>query len=97
MEKAKTARRGETISLVFAMQGVGAVVGSLLLLSLIFFSGQGRVDCYSLSANSRGTDVNALETIWRSFYLIGLIMVCMLFIYRSLVLEGNTNFLHNVK
>jgi MFS family permease len=87
MEKAKTARRGETISLVFAMQGVGAVVGSLLLLSLIFFSGQGRVDCYSLSANSRGTDVNALETIWRSFYLIGLIMVCMLFIYRSLVLE----------
>jgi hypothetical protein len=88
METAKTARRGETIALVFAMQGIGAVVGSVFLLALIYFSNQSRAHCNQVSSNSRGTDQNALESIWRSFYFIGLIFVCMLFIYRSLVLEG---------
>ena len=88
METAKTARRGETIALVFAMQGIGAVVGSIFLLSLIYFSNQTKAHCDLASSNSRGTDPNALEGIWRSFYFIGLIFVCMLFIYRSLVLEG---------
>jgi MFS family permease len=91
MECAKTARRGETISLVFAMQGVGAVVGSMFLSSFIYFSNQGRSDCDGPSNNSKGVDPNALETIWRSFYFIGLIFVCMLFIYRFLVLEGAYN------
>ena len=44
-EKERSIRRGETISLVFAMQGVGAVVGSVFLLCLIYFGGQERVDC----------------------------------------------------
>jgi hypothetical protein len=88
VETAKTARRGETIALVFAMQGVGAVVGSVFLLALIYFSNQTRTHCDQDSSNSRGADQNALESIWRSFYFIGLIFVCMLFIYRSLVLEG---------
>jgi len=42
MDHERTIRRGETISLVFAMQGVGAVFGSTILLFLIFFSGQER-------------------------------------------------------
>jgi MFS family permease len=88
METAKTARRGETIALVFAMQGIGAVVGSVFLLSLIYFSNQTRIDCNAASSNSRGTDQDALESIWRSFYFIGLIFVCMLFVYGFLVLEG---------
>ena len=88
METAKTARRGETISMVFAMQGVGAVVGSVFLLSLIYFSDQTKAHCELDASNSRGTNENALEGIWRSFYFIGLIFVLMLFIYRALVLEG---------
>jgi MFS family permease len=44
IEQAKTARRGETIALIFTMQGVGAVFGSTVLLILIYFSGQGRTD-----------------------------------------------------
>lgn len=42
IEQAKTARRGETIAMIFTMQGVGAVFGSTILLILIYFSGQGR-------------------------------------------------------
>lgn len=87
MERSKTARRGETISLVFAMQGVGAVVGSVFLMALIQFSNQTRVDCDGVASNSRGVDPNAVESIWRSFYFIGLIFVCMLLGYRFLVLE----------
>lgn len=94
MEAAKTARRGETIALVFAMQGIGAVVGSIYLLSLIYFSNQTRVRCDHAASNSSGTDPDALEGIWRTFYFIGLMMVCMLFIFRFLVLEGTYKFGH---
>jgi MFS family permease len=41
-EKERTARRGETIAIVFSMQGVGAVVGSVFLLILIYFGYQER-------------------------------------------------------
>jgi MFS family permease len=87
LEKAKTDRRGETISLVFAMQGVGAVVGSLFLLAFIYFSNQTRADCSNVGVTSSGNDKSALESVWRSFYFIGLIFVLMLFVYRFLVLE----------
>jgi MFS family permease len=87
LEKAKTDRRGETISLVFAMQGVGAVVGSLFLLSFIYFSDQTRADCSKTGVTSNGNDSSALESVWRNFYFVGLIFVLMLFVYRFLVLE----------
>ena len=86
LEITKTARRGETIALVFAMQGVGAVLGSLILLCLIYFSGQGRIDCERLSSNSTGNIPDALGGIWRAFYLIGLLFVSMLLLYRWLIL-----------
>jgi hypothetical protein len=87
VEKAKSDRRGETIALVFAMQGVGAVVGSIFLLCLIYFSNQTRSDCSSSCANSSGNEASGVESVWRGFYFIGLIFVLMLFMYRSLVLE----------
>ena len=87
MEQAKTKRRGETISLVFAMQGLGAVVGSIFLLAMIYFSNQTRISCDSPSSNSRGDDPNAVESIWRNFYFVGLIFVLMLLAFRFLVLE----------
>lgn len=40
LEKSQAARRGETISIAFAMQGVGAVFGSSFLLFYLYFSGQ---------------------------------------------------------
>ena len=48
----RTARRGETIGFVFAMQGVGAVVGSIFLLVLLYFSGQNHVEWYVLIASN---------------------------------------------
>lgn len=44
LEQAKTARRGETIALVFSMQACGAVFGSIVLLVLIHFTGQGNTE-----------------------------------------------------
>ena len=86
-EKERTVRRGETISLVFAMQGVGAVVGSLFVVCLLFFGRQGYVNCDIPGHNAQGQGVDALDSIWRTFYFIGLIFVSMVLAYRGLVLE----------
>jgi hypothetical protein len=91
-DAAKTARRGETIAIVFAMQGLGAVVGSLILLFLIYFSGQSRVDCNRAGANSTGNNADALNGIWRGFYFIGLIFVIMLLMYRTLVVKEGAGY-----
>jgi len=40
-----------------------------------------------LGANSTGYDPNALNVIWRSFFMIGGIFVMMLLLYRGLVAE----------
>jgi MFS family permease len=92
VESAKTARRGETISIVFAMQGVGAFVGSLFVLALIYFSGQSFTSCERSGSNSTGNDPQALNAVWRSFYFIGLIFIVMLVLYRTLCVEEGTGF-----
>lgn len=87
-EKEKTARRGETIGMVFAMQGVGAVFGSLVLVILIYFSDSGRVECnWEQKAGTNSEGVIDLSTVWRSFYFIGLIFILMVFLYRWLIVE----------
>lgn len=43
-EKTRSIRRGETISMAFAMQGVGAVIGSVFLLCLLYLGDQARVN-----------------------------------------------------
>ena len=74
------------------MQGIGAVVGSALLLVLIYFSKQGYPVCdrsIEPGANSEGVDAVALNTVWRAFLLIGLIFVLGVLLYRWLVVEEN--------
>lgn len=86
----RTARRGETIGCVFAMQGVGAVTGSLFLIVLIYFAGEGRVECDQGArpgANEAGVIELALSAVWRSFYFIGAIFVFMVLLYRFLIVE----------
>ena len=85
-EKERSIRRGETISLVFAMQGVGAVIGSLFVLVLIYFGRQTHVDC-NVGNNAHGQNVDAVSSIWRTFYFIGLIFVLMVLVYRGLIHE----------
>ena len=92
----RTARRGETIGCVFAMQGVGAVTGSLFLIILIYFAGEGRAECdrsVRPGANETGYMNLALSAVWRSFYFIGAIFVFMVLVYRFLIVdegEGHT-------
>lgn len=86
----RTARRGETIGCVFAMQGVGAVTGSLFLIVLIYFAGEGTVECdrsIRPGANEEGVVELALSAVWRSFYFIGAIFVFMVLVYRFLIVD----------
>jgi len=66
------------------------VAGSIVLLMLIYVAGQSRVECDELSSNSTGNDPKALSAIWRGFYLIGMLFVTMLLLYRWLILEEDT-------
>jgi MFS family permease len=86
-ERERTGRRGETIAMVFAMQGIGAVVGSIFLVCLIYFGEQERTDCDTDGYNPHGQSTEALSAIWRTFYFVGLISVLMVLMYRGLVLE----------
>jgi len=82
-EEERTARRGETIALVFN------IVGAVVLLVLTYFSGQGRPTCSERGTgiNVTGTNPEALNAIWRTFYFIGGIFIMMMLAYRGLVLS----------
>jgi len=95
LDQSMTLRRGETIALVFSMQGVGALFGSTVLLVLVYFGNQGTISCDLLGNNSTGNNYNALNGIWRSFYFIGLLFVFSLLIYRFLILEESHVSLRN--
>ena len=92
LDIAKTVRRGETIALVFSMQGVGAFIGSLFLFALIYFGEQGMTHCDAPGNNSTGNNPQALNAIWRTFYFVGLLMVMCLTAYRFLVIEESQSF-----
>ena len=86
----RTARRGETIGCVFAMQGVGATTDSLFLIVLIYFAGEGKVECdqgVRPGSNEASVIELALSAVWRSFYFIGAIFVFMVLVYRFLIVE----------
>lgn len=88
LEVAKAVRRGETITLALAMQGVGGTVGSAYLLFLVYFSGQMRVDCEDgEQGGESGIEAVAANTIWRSYYLMGGTFTLLLLLYRTLVVE----------
>eukprot|EP00751_Fragilariopsis_kerguelensis_P011747 CAMPEP_0170774688 /NCGR_PEP_ID=MMETSP0733-20121128/10109_1 /TAXON_ID=186038 /ORGANISM="Fragilariopsis kerguelensis, Strain L26-C5" /LENGTH=712 /DNA_ID=CAMNT_0011117297 /DNA_START=70 /DNA_END=2208 /DNA_ORIENTATION=+ len=99
-DKERTARRGETIGLVFSMQGIGAVVGSLFLLVLIYFSNQLYTICdrrINPGVNSQGVVPDALNTVWRAFLFIGLIFHAMVLLYRWLIVEENEEGMETLK
>jgi len=74
------------------MQGVGAVAGSLVLITLIYFAEQSSTDCGATCSNSEGSVTVALDGIWRSFYFIALFQVLCLFVYTPLLATEADNF-----
>jgi len=99
-DKERTARRGETIGIVLSMQGVGAVVGSLFLIVLIYFSHQSYTECDRAAGpgrNSKGVNPVGLNTVWRSFLFIGLIFHTMVLLYRWLILEESEEGIEKLK
>jgi len=76
----------------FTMQGVGAVAGSLVLITLIYFAEQSSTDCGATCSNSEGSVTVALDGIWRSFYFIALLQVLCLFVYTPLLATEAENF-----
>eukprot|EP00122_Pirum_gemmata_P019701 Pgem_evm2s18435 len=63
--------RGREISMTFAMQGVGAVVGSIVILILLLITDQRQADCSNSSNLSTGYSERSLEIVWRMTYGIG--------------------------
>ena len=92
VDLARTLRRGETIALGFSMQGVGAVVGSLVLIALIYFGQQSHVNCSNASSNSSGNNSEALNGVWRAFYFIGLLQILVLLVYRGVISKESSAF-----
>jgi len=85
VDATRTVRRGETIAMAFTMQGIGAVMGSLILLVLLYFSGQSRPNCTAGQGfNASGTNPQALNGVWRTFYYIGGLLVVLLLAERGL-------------
>ena len=82
------------------MQGVGAVVGSLFLIVLIYFSQQSYPECDRTirpGNNSKGVNPVGLNTVWRSFLFIGLIFHTMVLLYRWLILEESEEGIEKLK
>ena len=79
------------------MQGIGAVVGSLFLIVLIYFSDQSYTECDLPGSDSKGVNPVGLNTVWRSFLFIGLIFHTMVLLYRWLILEENEEGIKKLK
>ena len=79
------------------MQGIGAVVGSLFLIVLIYFSDQSYTECDLPGSDSEGVNPVGLNTVWRSFLFIGLIFHTMVLLYRWLILEENEEGIKKLK
>ncbi|BAM81164.1 probable inorganic phosphate transporter [Cyanidioschyzon merolae strain 10D] len=97
-ERARTARRGETIALAFAMQGVGIVFGSVLLLIEFAISKQTspNTDTALIATNVNncaGYSTQALGYVWRSYYGIGAFLILLILLYRFLILRENEIYL----
>jgi hypothetical protein len=92
VELARTARRGETLTIVIATGGFGAVFGSLVLMALIYFGHQSTNICSSTTTNSMGTEPNVLDVVWRAFYLVGFLQVLQLLVYRGIVTKETQTF-----
>ena len=65
LDEVQIARRGENISIVFSMQGIGALFGSCVLMAVIYFGEAGVIHCDDVRSNSSGNDPTALNGIWR--------------------------------
>ncbi len=92
VELARSARREETLSIVIATGGFGAVFGSLVLMALIYFGHQSTNICSSTTTNSMGTEPNVLDVVWRAFYLVGFLQVLQLLVYRGIVTKETQTF-----
>eukprot|EP01127_Copromyxa_protea_P013098 TRINITY_DN3486_c0_g1_i3.p1 TRINITY_DN3486_c0_g1~~TRINITY_DN3486_c0_g1_i3.p1 ORF type:complete len:437 (-),score=50.34 TRINITY_DN3486_c0_g1_i3:138-1448(-) len=81
-EKGTNPKRGFGVTLTFAMQGVGAVFGSIVMVILLTAFNQGPPDCLDPDTNVMGYNETSLEIIWRLIYAIGFGILFALSVYR---------------
>ncbi|KAK4536548.1 hypothetical protein CDCA_CDCA09G2573 [Cyanidium caldarium] len=87
-ERARAARRGEAIGLAFAMQGFGVEIGSILLL-IEFAIAKQNTPKAGLTNNCAGYSTQALNWVWRSYYIIGAGLIACVLAYRFFILREN--------
>lgn len=74
--------RGAAITLVFSMQGIGILFGSLLTLVAIAVAKQTAPNCRIQSNNEMGYSQRALSFVWRFVYGVGALWLFGLLIHR---------------
>eukprot|EP00121_Abeoforma_whisleri_P017070 Awhi_evm1s15648 len=86
-QSSPSSERGKDVALTFSLQGMGAVVGSLVVTLALVFTSQSAPDCSNSSNNEAGYDQKRLEIVWRVVYGFGSIMALMVLLYRFFFLK----------
>eukprot|EP01023_Acetabularia_acetabulum_P063549 TRINITY_DN7996_c0_g2_i4.p1 TRINITY_DN7996_c0_g2~~TRINITY_DN7996_c0_g2_i4.p1 ORF type:complete len:591 (-),score=101.15 TRINITY_DN7996_c0_g2_i4:854-2626(-) len=79
--------RGSSVQLMFSMQGVGAVLGSLVIFVLLIVFKETHPQCDAPGYNQAGYNTELLEKLWRITYALGLPIIIFTILYRIIYME----------
>ncbi|KAK4531724.1 hypothetical protein CCYA_CCYA09G2581 [Cyanidiococcus yangmingshanensis] len=93
----QTRWRGASITLVFSMQGIGILFGSLLTLVAVVVAKQTSPNCSNPSNNEMGYSQRALSFVWRFVYGVGALWLIALFLHRVFLSKEDAAFMRAAK
>ncbi|KAK4536188.1 hypothetical protein CDCA_CDCA07G2213 [Cyanidium caldarium] len=82
-------QRGRTVTVVFSMQGIGIVFGSLIVVIAVAAARQITPNCSNSSNDEMGFSTIALSFAWRAVYLVGFLWLAAVLTYRVLFSREN--------
>jgi MFS family permease len=95
--KLQTRWRGASLTLVFSMQGIGILFGSLLTLIAIVVAKQASPTCTIQSNNEMGYAQRALSFVWRFVYGVGALWLISLLLHRIIFSKEEEAFRRTAK
>eukprot|EP01134_Creolimax_fragrantissima_P004262 CFRG4262T1 len=87
---ATSVSRGMDVGLTFSCQGIGAFIGSLVIVILLLIMSEDSPDCAAEGVNLNGHNQSSLIIVWRVTYGIGVFIAGALFVYRYTRLKEST-------
>mmetsp|Transcript_27523 Transcript_27523/g.107797 ORF Transcript_27523/g.107797 Transcript_27523/m.107797 type:complete len:464 (+) Transcript_27523:47-1438(+) len=85
-------KRGSYVVTVFTMQGLGALVGSSVLLVSVKLAKVNVLDCSNSKANALGYNTAVLGRVWRSVYIVGFWFLLLVILYRLFFTDESAAF-----